>query len=162
MHRTINGKVLFAGDDFLLDKIADYCDEKQFGDVFVDDESNNLILKLEEDWMRGDKEVVMSFVSRLYKKFPDVHIYMMGVIHDTAADKNKNFECQGKNDYVRYRETEWSYEALFNEDMSCEEFEEENYMDVDEDEYEEYVHRARDGILSEEDENPYGDWEYLD
>ena len=162
MHRTINGKVLFAGDYSLLDKIADYCDDKQFGEIFMDDESENLILTLEEDVMRGDKEVAMNFVSKLYKRFPNAAIYMIGVIHDTASDKNKNFECQGKNDYVRYRETEWSYEALFDEDMSCEEFEEENYIDVDEDEYEEYVHRAKDGIRSEEDGNSYGDWEYLD
>ena len=162
MHRTINGKVLFIANDAILEKIADYCENKQFGDIFVDDESGNLILTLEEDWMHGGKEVVMHFVEKLYKKFPNAQMHMVGVISDMEAERSKNFECQNKGDSIRYRETDWSYEALFDEDMSFEEFEEENYVDVDEDEYEEYVHRAKEGIRSDEDDNPYGEWEYLD
>jgi hypothetical protein len=152
---------MFTADEKTLDKIADYCDKKQFGDVFLDDESDDLILTLEEGWSHGGKERVMNFVSQFHKRFPAAQIYMIGTINDEEADRVKSYECQSKGDYVRYRETEWLYDSLFDEDMSCEEFEEENYVDVDEDEYEEYVHRAKEGIRADDGEM-YGDWEYLD
>jgi hypothetical protein len=77
-----------------------------------------------------------------------------------GSDSKKKFECQCNKNFFRYRDTEWS-DFEIDEDLSYEEFEEENYVDVDEDEYEEYVHRAHEGIKGDNG-NIYGDWDYVD
>jgi hypothetical protein len=161
MHASTTCKIIFSASEERLEKVADYLEKIQRGEYFFDEETENLICSIEEDFELTNKEEIISFIERLYRAFKKkVDIHVIGVMNAIGSDSSMKFECQYNSNYFRYRETDWSdYEI--DTDLSVEEFEEENYIDVDDDEYEEYVHRAHDGFGHGDDEI-YGDWEYLD
>jgi hypothetical protein len=162
MHVSTTGKVVFTAKSKLLEEVADYLENSQYGDTFFDDEENTLIITIENNMDLDGKEAVLDFVSAIYKEFGQkLSIHMLGSMNAIDDNGSQKFECQCNKNYLRYRETEWNNALEVDEDLSYEEFEEENYVDIDEDEYDEYMHRAHEGI-SNGDKDIYGDWEYIE
>lgn len=161
MHAATTCRVIFSGSNEQLEKVMDYLDRIQRGEYFLDDETENLILMIEEDLELSNKEDIIAFVDRLYKRFKKrTNIHAIGTFNAISSNMSQKFECQYNSNFFRYRETDWSHFEV-DEDLSYEEFEEENYVDIDEDEYDEYMHRAHEGIRNDEDDL-YGDWDYID
>jgi hypothetical protein len=145
-----------------LEAATDYLDKLQCGEYFMDDDNESLVLMIEEDLDMSTKEDVLRFVEKLYKGLKKkISIHALGTFNAIGTDSTQKFECQINKNFFRYRETDWHKDLVVDEDLSYEEFEEENYVDVDEDEYEEYVHRAHEGI-ADDDDDLFGDWEYID
>lgn len=162
MHASTTCKIVFSATSDRLEAAMDYLDKIQRGDYSMDDEDENLILTIEEDLDLTGKEDVIAFIDRLYKKLKKkVDIHAIGVFNSLSSDAHQKFECQCNKNYFRYRDTEWSTDYVLDEDISYEEFEEENYIDIDEDEYEERILRAHEGIR-DEGSDVYGDWDYID
>ena len=159
MHTITTGKVIFTAKETVLNRIADYCEREQFGDLFFEDDGENLTLTLDDNWSEDDKDGVIEFMRLLNKKFPKAKITMIGTISTLESDESKQFECRCSKDYIKYRETDWTFGQEPDEDLSYEEFEEETNIDLDEEEYQEYVHRAKEGI---ETTHRFGEWEYFD
>ena len=161
MHASATIKIVFSASSDKLDKVVEYLEKMQRGEYFFDDETESLELTLEEDLELFGKEEIIAFIDRLYKRFKKkVDIHAIGTLNAISSDAHQNFECQCNKNFFRYRNTEWS-DLEVNEDLSYEEFEEETYADIDEDEYDEYVHRAHEGI-KDNDSDIYGDWDYID
>jgi hypothetical protein len=162
MHASTTCKILLSGTSDKLELAADYLEKMQRGEYFMDEDNESLVLRFEEDLDMASKDDVVDFIEMLYKKFKKkIDIHALGTFNAIGSDAQQKFECQCNKNFFRYRETEWGTDFDIDEDLSYEEFEEENGIDVDEDEYEEYVHRAHDGIVSNSG-NSFGDWEYLD
>ena len=161
MHATTTCKFIFRGSSERLESAADFFEKQQRGEYFFDEE-DNLVLVIEEDLEMCDKEAVISFIEKLYKRFKKkIDIHALGTLYSVTTDAQQRFECQCTKHHFRYRETEWSNNLDVSEGLSYEEYEEGSHMDIDEDEYDEYVHRAHDGI-SNNSGNTFGDWDYLD
>jgi hypothetical protein len=161
MHASTNCKIVFSATSERLEAAVDHLDRMQRGDYYFDDETNNLVLTIEEDFDLTNKEEIIKFIERLYKRFnKKIDIHAIGTLTAIGSEAHQKFECQCNKNFFRYRETEWS-DFEIDEDLSYEEFEEENYIDIDEDEYEEYVHRAHEGIKNNG-SDIYGDWDYID
>lgn len=161
MYFNTTGKAVFSGNSDSLDRIADYCDSEQLGNTFFDEELNALILTIDEDFSQDGKDGIINFVTQINEMVSDVEVSIIGTISDRDVERSKSFECQCKLQSIKYRETDWQYDAIINEDLSYEEYEEETHRDLDEDEYDEYVHRAHSGI-SNTNNASYGDWEYIE
>lgn len=161
MHAAATCRIIFSAPMEKLEKIMDYLEKIQRGEYFLDDETENLELIIEEDIELSNKEDVIAFIDRLYKRFKKkANIHAIGAFNAISSELSQKFECQCNSNFFRYRETDWSHFEV-DEDLSYEEYEEENYMDVDEDEYDEYMHRAHEGITDDSDDI-YGDWDYVD
>lgn len=161
MHASATCRIVFSASMENLEKVMDYLEKIQRGEYFVDDETENLELMIEEDLDLSNKEAIIAFIDRLYKRFKKkVNIHAIGTFEAIGSELSQKFECQYNSNFFRYRETEWSHFEV-DENLSYEEFEEENYIDIDEDEYEEYMQRAHQGV---EDDSGciYGDWDYID
>jgi hypothetical protein len=162
MHASATCKIVFSASMDSLEAAMDYLDRIQRGDYSIDDETENLVLIIEEDLYLSNKEDIIAFIDRLYKKFKKkIDIHAIGTLTAIGSDAHQRFECQCNKNFFRYRETEWSADYVLDEDLSYEEFEEENYVDIDEDEYEEKILRAHEGIGDDSDDI-YGDWDYID
>lgn len=162
MHVSTTGKVVFTAKNKQLEDASDYLEGLQYGDLFFDEEDDSLVLTLEDNMDLNGKDAIVEFVSMLYKEFKQkINVHMIGSMNAIDANGCQKFECQCNKNYLRYRETDWDDELCVDEDLSYEEFEEENYIDVDEDEYDEYMHRAHEGI-SNDGKDVYGDWEYIE
>ena len=162
MHASTTCRIILSAPMDKLEAAMDYLDRIQRCDYSIDDETENLILTIEEDLEIANKEDVIAFIDRLYKKFKKkVDIHAIGVFNAIGSDAHQKFECQYNKNYFRYRETEWSTDYALDEELSYEEFEEENYVDMDEDEYGERLLRAHEGI-GDDSGDIYGDWDYID
>lgn len=161
MRATATCRIIFSGAMEKLEKVMDYLEKIQRGEYFLDDETETLELMIEEDLELSNKEEIIAFVDRLYKRFKKkVNVHAIGTLNAINSGLSQKFECQYTSNFFRYRETDWSHFEV-DENLSYEEYEEENYMDIDEDEYDEYMHRAHDGIQNDEDD-VFGDWDYID
>lgn len=162
MHASTTCKIVFSATSERLEAAGDYLEKLQRGEYFMDEDNESLVLMLEEDLEITNKDDVIDFIEKLYKKLKKkVDIHALGTFNAIGTNKTQRFECQYNKNFFRYRETDWMTDFEIDEDLSYEEFEEENYVDVDEDEYDEYVHRAHDGI-SNDGKIAYGDWDYID
>ena len=162
MHASATIRIIFSAPDDRIEAAADYLDKIQRGEYFFDDETGNLVLMIEEDLEISNKERVIAFVDRLYKRLRGgVDIHAIGMFNSISSSMHQMFECQYNKNYFRYRDAKWSSDYVLDEDLSYEEFEEENYTDMDEDEYDEYIHRAHKGIRNDDDD-VYGEWDYID
>jgi hypothetical protein len=162
MHVSTTGRVVFTAKNSILEEVADYLENAQCGESFFDDEEDSLILTLEDNLDLDGKDSIVRFVSDIYNEFKNkLNIHMIGTMNAIDGNGRQKFECQCNKNYLRYRETEWDDALEVDEDLSYEEFEEENYVDIDEDEYDEYIHRAHDGI-KDNDYHIYGNWEYVE
>ena len=162
MHATTTCRIVFTAPLDQLEATMDYLEKTQRGEYFLDDDNESLILMIEEDLDLSGKEDIINMIEKMYKRLKKkVAIHALGTFNAIGSDATQKFECQYNKNYFRYRETEWGNNFVVDEELSYEEFEEENYVDVDEDEYEEYVHRAHEGIRSDSGDS-FGDWDYID
>lgn len=163
MHATTNCRIIFSGQLTKLEDVMDYLERTQRGEYYLDDDTENLVLNIEEDIAVSDKDTVIALIDKLYKRFKRaVNIHASGTFNAIESDSTQRFECQYTKNFFRYRESEWSdINDNIDATLSYEEFEEEYCVDVDEDEYEESRHRAHDGIRQHSD-NIWGDWDYID
>jgi hypothetical protein len=162
MHATTTCRIVFSAPIDSLEAAMDYLEKIQRGEYFIDDDNESLVLMIEEDLDLNGKDDIIRFVELLYKKMKKkVSVHALGTFNAIGSNATQKFECQYNKNYFRYRETEWRTDIVVDEELSYEEFEEENYIDVDEDEYEEYVHRAHEGIGIDTNSS-FGDWDYID
>lgn len=162
MHASTTCQIVFTASAEKLEATMDYLEKLQRGEYFMDEDSESLVLVIEEDLYLTCKDEIIRFVEKLYKKLKkSVSVHALGAFNAIGSDMVQKFECQCNKNYFRYRETEWCNDLNVDEDLSYEEFEEENSIDMDEDEYEEYVHRAHEGIR-DNNKDSFGDWDYID
>ena len=161
MHASTICQIVFSATNDKLEATANYLEKMQRGEYFMDEEGESLVLYIEEDLDLTGKEDILNFIEKLYKKLQKmVDIHALGTFNSLDSDAHQSFECQYNKNFFRYRETDWQSDLAISENLSYEEFEEEGYVDMDEDEYEESLHRIHEGIENEGD--VYGDWEYID
>jgi hypothetical protein len=162
MHASTTCQIVFTASSDKLEMAMDYLEKLQRGEYFMDEDNESLVLVIEEDLYLTCKEDIIRFVEKLYRKLKtNVAIHALGTFNAMDYDSHREFECQYNKNCFRYRETEWGSDLKVDEDLSYEEFEEESNIDMDEDEYEEYVHRAHEGI-KDNNKDSFGDWEYID
>lgn len=155
MNTTINGKVVLWGCQNVLNDAIDCCE--QYGEVDYNDDTETLVLILEEEWEQEWQDKGIELVSELHKNIPDVTILLSYTIQDHDSERSKIFECQYKNECCRYRDTDWFYDELSDSDMTYDEFEEEGHVDMSEDMFEEYVHHH-----DEFERKDFSEWECVD
>ena len=109
---------IFKGKKGLLESIATYCENKQIGEVFFDEEDESLTLNIEEGFLENGKESVINLVKTFRRKFSAANIFVLGFISSTEGDEAMEYECHCKNGDIKYRETEWMYSAEIDEDFS--------------------------------------------
>ena len=160
MHVTTTGRVVFTSKSGDLEFAAEYLEQDPRGEVFFDDDGT-LILMLEDDADLDGKDRIVEFLAQIYNDLDqEIDLHMIGVMTAVDSDCSQSFEAQCNRNHLRYREADVDYAMDINEGLSYEEFEEENNLDIDQDEYDEYVHRAHEK-MRDDDREMYGDWEYF-
>lgn len=153
MNTTTTGKIVFWDDLDVLDDLADYCE--QYGEIDLDDSNKILTISLEENWDQDWIETGIDLVKELHDYAPSSKILLSYSVYDHDSERIKSFECQYKNEVIRYRDTDWYYDSCVDDDITYDEFEEEGHTEVDEEYFESYIHKKNkpDG---------YSDWECVD
>ena len=154
MNITIEGKVVFSSDIDTLEDVVDFVE--QYGEVFLDDNSETLTLTLEEEWEQNWQDRAIDLINEFNDNITVDKITLLYSVCDHDSGRVKQFECQWKKEYMRYRDTDWDYDGVVDDDISYDEFEEEGHIDMTEEDFEEYVHKKGNN------NRIYCDWEYLD
>lgn len=152
MHIASNSKLIFCNISDIVDDVIDYCE--QYGEFDFDEDSEVLTLILEEEWVQNWEETYVDFIKDIHSDLPTANIMLTACLFDHDSERMKHFECQYKNDYIRWRDTDWSFEGVIDNDLTYDEFEEEGHMEVAEEDFEEYKHKH--SFLD------YSDWNYVD
>ena len=161
MHATTTCRIAFFAESDKLESVIDYLDRLQRGEYFFDEDAESVQLIIEEDFELACKDDIVDFIEKLYRGLRKrVSIHAVGTLNAIESDVSQNFECQCNENMFRYRSTDWS-NCEIDTRLSYEEYEEENNIDIDEDEYGEHLLRAHEGIRDNSGEM-YGDWEYVD
>ena len=153
MNITTTGKILFWDESDILDDLVDYCE--QYGETDLDDSNNILTVLLEENWDQDWQETGIELVKELHEYVPSSKISLVYSVHDHDSERVKSFECQYKNEMIRYRDTDWVYEGYVDDDITYDEFEEEGHVEVAEECFDDYVRQKTKS-------DSYSDWECVD
>lgn len=156
--------ILIKSENYSIEELASICEDYGLGEIdFADEDTVAYKINSEENYDISSAEDVSQWIQPLIENFEDIHWIFCGTFLNQEQNEYLDMEIEYKKGSMRVRETDWYVEEVIDDDMTYEEYEEEGYHNISEEDFDNYSHKKnKSGSREVSTKGKFGRWRSLD
>lgn len=129
-------------EDFSAEDITNAFEELRCDIIdFIDSDDSVYVIEIEDDYDIGSVQDLFNILLPLSENLTGSTFNVKGTLFSQEDNEYCDFEMEISEDIARYRETDWYVDDVIDDDLTYEEYEEEGYNNIDEEDFQTYSHK---------------------
>ena len=156
------GQIVIKSSQFSMEEISDICENIGVMELdYSESNESKYIATMETNYDIDSVESLIELLAPLIE-VEDVDVLIKATFTKEELHESMDVEVKCKDDDKQYRETQWYVQEIIDSDLTFEEYEEEGYNDMTEEEFDIYSHNAKSGVREVNTRGKFSRWMSLD